>query len=241
MKGLGELFPRIESRRKQLDIYTSDEEIVGEFDAQFASQNLTVRRREFPPWHTASFVVVRDAQTDFQASFGIEELQRITSPESDSTADFFDDVPAETTIFDFLDDSLFLMDRREQLLAATREIEDRARRTGRGTLFVGFQRAAAFRAQEPLYRRFARETEVTCYLFIEKEWGGDHHEGLQIVDEVDGEIGKFWFVLFDGGGDRRSACALVAEQREDGYYGFWTYDAELVTEIIEYLETTYLT
>jgi len=54
------------------------------------------------------------------------------------------------------------------------------------------------------------------------------------------EIGRFWFQLFDGGGDDQSKCGLLVEERELGrFYGFWTYEREIVDEIIEYLRATY--
>ncbi|MFB6129282.1 MAG: hypothetical protein ABEJ28_00480 [Salinigranum sp.] len=54
------------------------------------------------------------------------------------------------------------------------------------------------------------------------------------------EIGRFWFVVYDGGGSDLAECALVAEERSPGLYdGFWTYDSGLVDGLAAYLTDRY--
>ena len=54
------------------------------------------------------------------------------------------------------------------------------------------------------------------------------------------EIGSFWFLAFDGGSEPQNACALLAEERSpEAFYGFWTYDEDLVGAIEAYLSSTY--
>ena len=54
------------------------------------------------------------------------------------------------------------------------------------------------------------------------------------------ELGRFWFVAFDGGESELRTCALLAEEREPGaFYGFWTYDPALVGRLVDYLRRTY--
>jgi hypothetical protein len=53
------------------------------------------------------------------------------------------------------------------------------------------------------------------------------------------ELGAFWFVAFDGGGEDGMACALVAEEVSAGvYHGAWTYEPALVRAFTAYLDGT---
>jgi DICT domain-containing protein len=155
-----------------------------------------------------------------------------------------------------LADAQFTSLARSHLLATTREIEDRAFRVGRGTLYAGFQSLSAYRTQLPVYERLAAETDLTVHVYGAPDWTPPALDRVSVHTETategsdgdvaDGnvstsdELGAFWFVAFDGGGDDEMACALVAEQvSDDGYRGAWTYDATLVRAFTAYLDTTY--
>ena len=142
-----------------------------------------------------------------------------------------------------LDDSLFSSLARRQLLATSREIEDRAYRTGRGTLRVGFQDFGRMRAQVPVYERLAAETDLDVHVYARAGEApavpGVTCHGIPSGRDRAGEIGRFWLLVFDGGGEHNE-CALLAEERApETYYGFWTYDPALVDEIGSYLAETY--
>lgn len=124
------------------------------------------------------------------------------------------------------------------MLAASREIEERAWRIGEGTLYAGFEREAALVDQLDVYDRLASHEMLTVTAFIDDTWGRSASD-LTVVPDSD-EIGAFWFVVFDGAGSDLQKCALVAEERLAGrYYGFWTYDPEFVDELVDYLERNY--
>jgi hypothetical protein len=57
-------------------------------------------------------------------------------------------------------------------------------------------------------------------------------DGLRVVADDAGLVRDYWFVLFDGGGDDRTAAALVCEVDEDGdsFSGYWTRAAPLVRD-----------
>jgi len=136
---------------------------------------------------------------------------------------------------------------RPHLLATTREIEDRAFRVGRGTLYAGFQSLSAYRAQLRIYERLAAETNLSVHVYGESDWTPPAiervtvHTGATEQGTLAGdELGAFWFVAFDGGEDDAMACALVAEEVRDGEYrGAWTYDPDIVREFTAYLDGTY--
>ena len=51
----------------------------------------------------------------------------------------------------------------------------------------------------------------------------------------DAEVKESWFVVFDGDGDDTHKAALVSEERDPGeFYGFWTYEPDLVNEVVAY-------
>jgi hypothetical protein len=141
---------------------------------------------------------------------------------------------------------------RPHLLATSREIEDRAFRAGRGTLYAGFQSLSVYRAQSPVYERLVTETDLTVHVYGESDWTPPAVEGVTVhtgtsggETSADGNtttaegLGAFWFVAFDGGDDETMACALVAEEVCDGAYrGGWTYDPDLARAFTAYLDGT---
>ena len=236
MDTLDAAFDRVAARRKTLEVY-DDGAVGSELEEQFSTRNVEVVRRTFP---SREFLVVRDADGEFQGALGIETLRAIVSPETHPPWVLSDAGSDASELFDFLDNTLFTAYDRRQMLAVSREIEERAWRADAGTLYAGFQNAGAFRAQVPVYDRFARESGVAVRIFIEDGWNEDLDDGIDVVSDTGGEIGRYWFVLFDGGGSDLNAGGLLAEEREPGtYYGFWTHDPEFVEEITSYLRRTY--
>jgi hypothetical protein len=53
------------------------------------------------------------------------------------------------------------------------------------------------------------------------------------------ELADCWFVVYDGGDRPDRSAALLAEEREDGVYGFWTFETETVDRIDAYLDRAY--
>lgn len=121
---------------------------------------------------------------------------------------------------------------RRELLAVSREIEDRAYRVGTGVLRVGFQTAAAFDTQLDAYRHLATETTLEIHVYgvdqsersLPDIEGITHHGGDDAID-------RYWALAFDGGGDDAQSCGLLAQERSDGYDGFWTNDPAIVEGI----------
>lgn len=249
MDALGEAFDRIESRRKVLAVYTGDESVHASLEAQFSTRNVHVEHRPLPSVIDTGFVVVRSADGEFRGALGVEKLEAILSPEIHPPW-VLDDDGHTAALFDFLDNTVFTAYDRRQMLVAAREIEERAWRTASGSLYAGFQRAAAFADQAAVYDRLARETDLSIRIFVEDDWVEPVHESITLVTDADtdagdggsgdDELGRFWFVIFDGAGSDLRTCGLLAREIEPGeFFGFWTYDPALVGELITYLETRY--
>ena len=232
---LGDLLDAVERRRKTLTVYSAagDEGIA----EQFAARNATVERRPLPDG-SEGFVVVHE-EGEFAGSIAIEGLARLLSPPLVRPWDEMLVSEGYRALFEALDETLFTSFDRRQLLFTTREIEERAWRVGQGTLRVGFQRPSAMVQQIPVYERFANETDLDIHVYGSDDWTSPEIEGVTVHTEAADEIGTFWLLAFDGGGDDDQVCGLLAEERDEGFYGFWSYDAELVGKLLAYLERTY--
>lgn len=222
-----DLFAQIERTRKRVTVYAPSErrDVV----EGLRGRNVDVAYRSLPDG-VGGFVVVRDDE-EFVASIGLDEFGELFEPpiERPWTRELVDE--GYRALFEILDEALFVALDRRQLLAASREIENRAWRVGRGTIRVGFQRLTAFRDQLPVYARLADETDLAIHVYGRDDWEPPSIPGIT-VHEVGGDVTRYWFLAFDGGPDRLQATGLLAEECEPGRFrGFWTYDAALVDRI----------
>jgi len=212
-------------RRKTLVHYAPD---PGDFSDRFVARNVDVSFRELPPGGPGPFVAVRD-DDGFQGAVSVEGLEDLLAPPHATAFDHDSVSPTYGALLELLDDTVFASLSRRQLLATTREFEDRAWRAGRGRLHVGFQTAEALEPQRALYRRLATETDLDVHVHFAN--GDVDLDGVTVHGDSESTAG-YWFVAFDGPDD--SQCALVAEQRgEDDYEGAWTYDSDLVVDVLD--------
>jgi hypothetical protein len=143
-------------------------------------------------------------------------------------------------LVDMLANTTFQAADRSQLLATSREFEDRAYRTGTGTIHVGFQSRSAFQSQKGVYEHMAAETDLDVHVYVDDGWDVDGLGGVVVHAEPAEEIGRYWFVAYDGGGDEDSKCGLLAFERSPGEFeGVWSYDSGFVDDLGSYLSSTY--
>ncbi|WP_335999775.1 DICT sensory domain-containing protein [Halorientalis halophila] len=226
------------ARRRTVTVYADAP--PDDLETRFRDWNVDVRFDRLPPGAGPGFVTVREGER-FLGSVTLETVATLFEP----PAGLLDPEPAATgalePLLELLDDTLFRSFERRHLLAATREIEDRAWRVGEGELHVGFQRPAALSAQRTVYERLA-ESDLDVHVYTDVEWDEPSIPNVTAHAESDGELGQYWFVAFSpAGSDARSqACALIAWEREPGAYdGFWTYDPDRVAALVTHLRTAY--
>ncbi len=223
-------------QRKQIIVYAPDEAAVPV--EQFETRNVTIERRSLPSDGPPGFVVIRE-DDGFVGSLGLGELQHLLTPPirrpwSDGVETSY------RALFEILDNTLFTSFDKRQMVAVSREIEERAWRVGHGTLSCGFQSTEALRKQQSVYARLVGGTDLDVHIYVGDNQGEWPFDGATFHVESSDEVGRTWFVVFDGSTYTMAACALVAEETEDGRFrGFWTYDEELVHEILSYLTSTY--
>ncbi|WP_224268388.1 DICT sensory domain-containing protein [Haloprofundus salinisoli] len=223
-------------KRKQIIAYAADDEPVPV--EQFETRNVTVKRRKLPRDGPPGFVVIRD-DDGFAGSLSLDELRHLVTPPirrpwSDGGETSY------RALFEILDNTVFTSFEKKQMVAMSREIEERAWRVGHGTLRCGFQSLEALRKQRSVYSRLVEETDLDVHVYLADEQGEWPVDGVTAHVESSDEIGRTWLVVYDGSTYTMAACALIAEEVEAGRFrGFWTYDEELVDELLTYLTTTY--
>jgi DICT domain-containing protein len=222
---LRDLVAAVRDREKSLVVFAppSASGVVDEVRDTFTLQNLAV---EHVP--VDSDAELRAELTDGDAVLGTvdgDDLLSLVAPDQQTA------VAATASVLDHVDETTFTYYDRGQMIRATREVEDRAWRVGRGTLHAGFQFCSTFADQSEVYRRLGG-TALSVHVYGAPDV--EPPEGPFTVHvSRDADVTDVWFVAFDGDGEDAQKCALVAQQEEDDrYYGFLTYDPALVDDVL---------
>jgi hypothetical protein len=219
----------VERRRKRLTVYAPTETDLA---SRFATRNVVVEHVPVPSGSPGPFVAVHDDDA-FRGAVGLDTLETLLAPPVVRPGDLDDLSSAYRALFEVLDDAVFGALTRRQLLATSREIEDRAFRVGEGTLRASFQSLSVFESQAAVYRTLAGETDLEVHVYGRPNWTPAAVEGVTFHGHE--AVAPYWALAFDGGGVGES-CALLARERDDRFEGFWTYDPDLVTRILAEFE-----
>ena len=229
----GSLFQNVQSRDKTFTVYAG--EVGADIAEQFAAHGVVVRHEMMPSPGPDPFLVI-EKEEEFAGTITLDALQSLLEPPIVRPGDREEVSEGYRVLFEVLDETVFTAMNRRQLLAVTREIEDRAYRVGEGTLHVSFQNLSVFDSQTDVYRTLAADTDLDIHVHGVADWSPPEIAGITYHEyEVGEPVDRYWILGFDGGPDRTQSCGLVGEQREDGYTGFWTDDAEVVTQITDIL------
>jgi len=238
---LTELITGVESHEKTLAVFNAEPTAVEAVRDRFHDRNLTVRAERTESGRPQGFVVLSTTDESGEESFvTAADLEDVLGG-GDPTEPGFGDA-SYRPILDHLEETMFTSYDTRQMVAASREIEDRAWRLGKGSLHAGFQYLSIFEDQMDVYERLASKDrlDVHAYAYPDGDTVPDHDTDLTIHVERTAEIEESWFVAYDGGGVDVNKCALLAEERDPRtFYGFWTYDPDTVDWIIDYLERSY--
>lgn len=231
---LGSILSDVAESEKRLLVYAPDDSGM-DLGTRLETRNLTVDHRRIPPISASAFVVIRNDGQFYGAVPLVDLLQFLAPSASHGVADAASD---HSHIYDLFDDTVFVSLDRRQLLATSRELEDRAWRTGHGRLHVGFQRIEALESQRAVYREMAA-LDIDIHLYV--PGGGTvsafDDTSVTVHTEPDRDLARYWFVLFDDGEDGTQNCALIAREEDDGSYrGVWTYDPSLVARAFAAVE-----
>jgi hypothetical protein len=232
---LSELIAGVEAHEKTLTVFNTEQAVVDEFRASFADRNITVRGEATASGKPGEFVTLSE-DGEVVTATGLDSLRSLLS--DDATLDYRE--RPYQPLLDHLDETMFTSWETEQMVAASREIEDRAFRVDDGQLHAGFQYVSTLKAELPIYERLG-STDVEVHAYAVPDETHPNHDGFTLHLERATEIETSWFVVFDGGDEgAASACALVAEEREPReFYGFWTYEESTVDWVLDHLDSTY--
>jgi hypothetical protein len=237
---LTELISGVENHEKRLTVFNADDETVAAVRDRFRDRNLSVVAERSESGRPGGFVVLTNGgdqgDEEFVTASSVDEV--LSAPPGGETP--VDD-DSHRPILDHLDETMFTSYDTRQMVAASREIEDRAWRLEDGALHAGFQHLSILADQMDVYTRLASREglDVHAYAYPDAEVPR-HDTDLTIHVERSEEIRKSWFVVYDGDGVDVNKCALLAEEREErSFYGFWTYDPDTVDWIVDYLESAY--
>ncbi|WP_396613449.1 DICT sensory domain-containing protein (plasmid) [Haloferax sp. S1W] len=231
---LSDLIDSVAASEKTLTVFNPDGAVADRLAEHFKNRNLTVTAASSP--HGPSNYAVLSTGETFHTAVAVEDL--LVTP--DRVEPGFEREPY-VPILDYLDETLFTSYDRGQMLAATREIEDRAWRVGAGHLYAGFQTGENLREQLPAYQRLGDRGDLSVHAYAYPSCEVPPAETFQLHLARAEEIRTSWFVVYDGNEINDYKCALVAEEatRGTGFTGFWTYDPLTVDYLVDYLRTTY--
>lgn len=247
-----ELIAGVEASEATLTVFNTDPDVRESLAEHFADRNVRIVADETDHGPPEFAVLARDGE--FETAASIEELlpyRSVTAGEGSAGAtDDGDEVddggvrPSELRtggpVLDRLDETLFTSYSKPDMVAASREIEDRAWRVGDGELHAGFQTLDVLTGENRTYNRLAELDELDVYAYAAAEGSLPNAEHYTVRVEETPEIRETWFVAYDGGGFDEAKCVLLAEEREPGrFYGFWSYDPDTVDDVIGYLTDRY--
>ena len=235
---LRQLVGAIRSRERELAVFNAGDvdRLRRELAASFETQNVRVTTRRTPSGRPTDVAVL---STD-------DEVLEVV--DAGFLRDFLDHDPSGIGVADaayadllrHLKETTFTSYDTERMLYTSREIEDRARRVGRGRIHTGFQRCSVVVGQRAIYADLAdRGLDVHAYGVPDAT--PPDLDGVRLHASDTDEIAATWFVVYDGGGDDAQKTALIAEERgDDAFYGAWTYDPAIVDAAVDYLEQRYV-
>ncbi|SFS74758.1 DICT sensory domain-containing protein [Halostagnicola kamekurae] len=234
---LASFLERVEETTRTVELYAP--EPLPELAEHFERGTTTATYRSLPAAASGGFLVVLE-DGDFRASVDLATARQFLEPPiAHPWAEQFVG-SAYRQLLEVLENTSISALTRRQLLATARDIEHRAWHAGRGTLRVGFQDFAAYEDQLPVYDRLARETALDIHVYARADWTAPVDSSPTIHAETTEEIGTFWFLVYEDGGESFDSSALLAREDDDGTYtGFWSSDPELVADLDTYLVETY--
>ncbi|SFR38620.1 MULTISPECIES: DICT sensory domain-containing protein [Halorubrum] len=242
-----ELIAGVEAHEATLTVFNADPAVTDELRRHFADRNVRIVADQTASGPEEFAVLARDGE--FVTAATVDDL--LSRPSGDETegSSAGDGEPRARggagdrvgrPVLDHLDETMFTSYSREDMVAASREIEDRAWRVGNGELHAGFQTLDVLSGESETYDLLGEKADLDVHAYAAAEGEAPETDHYTVHTGRTAELRETWFVAYDGGGYDEAKCALLAEERAPGeFYGFWSYDPETVDYIIDYLTERY--
>jgi len=235
MDSIESLVARVEGGGRTLTVVDPDsEDVVDRLRDYFGPQRITVTVAEggdalpenFAVLHEAGEVVSASNLADVDAVLAFE-AGIVTDPDFER-----DDYPE---VFKHADTTTFTSYDKRRMIIASREVELAAYDAGAGELRAGFQQLSRMEDQWHVYEQLS-ESGLDVHVYGLPDWDRPRDLSLTLHTNDHPEVRDSWFVVYDGNGRDTRKTALVAYEQDDGtFHGFWTYDAGIVDEMVDYL------
>ncbi|SMO44552.1 DICT sensory domain-containing protein [Halorubrum cibi] len=237
-----EIISGVEAREATLTVFDRDPSVAETLAEHFADRNLRVVAERPAEGPTGYAVLSRGGE--FVTAVSVDEvLPGSAGGDADGPPGEADRAPSRRVgepVLDHLDETLFTSYSRSDMVAASREIEDRAWRVGDGELHAGFQTLDVLTGESNTYDRLGGKERLEVHAYAAAEGEAPNTDRYEVHIGRTAEIRETWFVAYDGGGFDGAKCVLLAEEREpDRFYGFWSYDPDTVDRVIDYLTERY--
>ncbi|EMA64404.1 DICT sensory domain-containing protein [Halorubrum kocurii] len=225
---LDSLLTEFSGRRHRVIAYRSGGRL--DIEAWLADRGIPVESRALPAGGPSPFLEIR---TDGEVAgiVGVEAVEGLLEPPIRRPGERAGVSEGYRALFDLFDRTVFSGMSRRELLAVSREIEDRAFRVGAGTLWVSFQSLSTFESQADVYRTLGAETDLDIRVYGVEYWTPPSISGVTYRTDGAAALEPYWVLAYDGGPERTQACGLVAKGRSDEYTGFWTNDPPTVEAV----------
>jgi hypothetical protein len=238
-----ELIAGVEAHEATLTVFNADPAVTDELREYFADRNVRIVDDQTASGPEEFAVLARDGE--FVTAVTVDDLLSGSGGDGTEGAEGERGDPGSGArvgrpVLDHLDETMFTSYSREDMVAASREIEDRAWRVGDGALHAGFQTLDVLTGEADTYDLLGEKERLDVHAYAADEGEAPDVEHYTVHVGETAEIRETWFVAYDGGGYEDAKCALLAEERAPGeFYGFWSYDPETVDYIIDYLTERY--
>ncbi|EMA62524.1 DICT sensory domain-containing protein [Halorubrum lipolyticum] len=247
-----ELIAGVEAHEATLTVFNADPAVTDELREYFADRNVRIVDDQTASGPGEFAVLARDGE--FVTAVTVDELLprpggngaggngagESGGDGGESRAEGSRGRRVGEPVLDHLDETMFTSYSRADMVAASREIEDRAWRVGDGELHAGFQTLDVLTGEADTYDLLGEKERLSVHAYAANEGDAPDVEHYTVHVGETAEIRETWFVAYDGGGYDDAKCALLAEERAPGeFYGFWSYDPETVDYIIDYLTDRY--
>lgn len=231
---LSSLIEGFRERKHHVVVYRDDDRL--EIETWLADHGVAVESRSLPPGGPEPFIEI-ETDGEVVGIIGVEAVEALLEPPIRPPGDRTDISQGYRSLFEVLEKTVLSGMNRRELLAVSREIEERAFRVGEGTLWVNFQTLSAFRSQTPVYRTLGAETSLDIHIHGVEDWTPPAITGVTYHAVAAERFEPYWALAYDGVSEETQACGLVAEEHAEGYTGFWTNESAVVEDIAATFDT----
>jgi len=240
----------LDDREKSLSVLNREEvdPIQRMVESMFDADSIEVTEGSGDPAGPADMLILHDEQQPAIATSPLQDIERsllmVNSDLYITGTRSLDEIDTPDVVVN-LDDVTFSVAGKQKflLIHISRHVEKIAYETGGGVLHTGFQELSRLndeRGTERAYRQLI-DQGVDVHVYGREDWDDPPDRDVTVHAREDGEITKAWFVVHDGAGeDERKAALVAVETGPNEYAGFWTFEAAVVDDVLDYIERTYV-